>query len=80
MNTLTDVEDCRIGGPMNTWYAVQFYISRLDLPYSVFHFGRKGQLVDLETGDTIASTVQHAELYLKGDSICSIPQALEILN
>ena len=47
---------------MTTWTSILLYIHRHGLPLNVFFLAdRHGQLVDLETGKVIASTVQDAE-------------------
>jgi hypothetical protein len=52
---------------MNTWADVQCFINKHKLPLSLFRFNmaRDGRLIDLATGDVVASTVKEARAYLQ---------------
>lgn len=49
---------------MRTWLDVQMFINRHKLPVSLFRFNMGARLINLATGDTAASTVAGAEIYL----------------
>jgi hypothetical protein len=51
---------------MKTWADVQLYIDRHKLPYSImrFNMARDGRMIDLFTGQVVASTVKEAAAHL----------------
>jgi hypothetical protein len=55
------------GKPMRTWGDVDKFLAKHDLPYYVMRFNMStaGRLVDVMTGQVVASTVKEAAKWLK---------------
>ena len=51
---------------MKTWAEVKLYIDRHKLPYSIMRFNMtlEGRMIDLFTGQVVASTVKEAAAHL----------------